>query len=902
MNVTTLLAAPSGFTATAASATEIDLAWTAETDATNYVIQRSTNQTVWTNLAPNPALNSGSTSYADTTVSAGTTYYYRLSSVDAVGASAPATVASALTYTAAPTLTATVASATSVNLAWSTVTGATSYALQSSPDGSTWITVVTQAGNTYSNTALTADTPYYYQVIGIDATGNGSPSSAANVTTLLAAPSGFTGTVASATEIDLAWTAETDATNYTIQRSVNQTIWTTLAPNPALNSSSTSYADTGLTPGTTYYYRLSSVDAAGTSAAATATAGTVPATPTLNAAVASATVVNLSWTVAKGATSYELQSSPDGSTWTTIVTQAGTTYANTGLTADTAYDYQVIGINAAGNGTPSSTAAVTTLLAAPSAFAATVASATEIDLTWTAQSDATNYTIQRSTNGTVWTNLAPNPALNSASSSYADTGVLAGTTYYYSITSSDAAGASAPASTISALTVPAAPTLAATVSSATQVNLVWTPSLGATSYTLQSSPDGSTWTTVVTQAGTTYANTGLTADTLYDYQVLPNNATGQGAASSTAGVTTLLAAPSGFTVTGASSTENDLAWTAETDATNYKIDRSTNQTAWTPLVPNPALDSSSTSYADTTAVAGTTYYYRIEGIDAAGTSAPATAAAIVTLPATPVLTATPLLSTEIALSWTSVASATTYKLESSPDGSTWTTLATQAGTTYANTGLTADTAYQYRVTANNATGPGATSNALTSTTMLAAPTNFAGTAASSTQINLSWTAVTDATSYQIEVSTNQTAWLPLAPNPALNSGSVSYNDATTPQPGTTYYYRIESINALGISVPSSVITVITPLSAPTGLTATAAGSSQINLTWTADTATGLTGFVLQYSLDNSSWNNDIAIASGSTSTSDVRLAASTEYYYRLLAVNAGGNSAPSNVVNATTTA
>ncbi len=168
-------------------------------------------------MAPNPALNSSSTGYADTTVAAGTTYYYSVYAVDAAGISAGATTQSGLSEAGAPTLTATVTSATAVNLSWNTVKSATSYELQSSPDGSTWTTVVTQAGTTYSNTALTADTGYHYQVIGINASGNGTPSTDATVTTLLAAPAGLTPSVASANEIDLTWTAETDATTYTIQ-------------------------------------------------------------------------------------------------------------------------------------------------------------------------------------------------------------------------------------------------------------------------------------------------------------------------------------------------------------------------------------------------------------------------------------------------------------------------------------------------------------------------------------------------------------------------------------------------------------------------------------------------------------------------------------------------------------
>ena len=905
ISVTTLLAAPSGLGASASSSTEIDLTWTSETDATTYLIQRSTNGTLWTTLTPSPALTSASTSYADTSVLPGTTYYYSIKGVDAVGASAPAGTQTALTVPGAPALTATVASANSVNLTWGPVTGATSYVVANSPDGTNWTPISTQAGTSYTNSMLSADTAYYYQVTPLDATGGGVASNNPLVTTLLAAPSPLTTMVASANEIDLSWTAETDATTYTIQRSTNQTVWTTLTPSPALNSASTSYADTSVAPGTTYYYRLFSLDLAGTSAAATSTASTVPATPTLNATVASAGSVNLAWTAAKGATAYVLQGSPDGSTWTPLVTQAGTTYTNTSLTADTAYYYQVMGVDSTGTGAANTASMVTTFLAAPSGLAASVASANEVDLTWSSETDATNYVIQRSVNGTVWTTLAPNPALTSASTSYADTTAQAGTSYYYSITSVNAHGSSAPATSVPALTVPATPTLAATVTSANQVNLVWTPELGATLYKLQSSPDGSTWTTIATQAGTTYSNTMLTGDTLYQYQVIPIDTTGPGAPSSTVMVTTPLAPPSGFTVTAASATENDLAWTSETDATNYEIDRSTNNTLWTPLAPNPALTSASTSYADTTAVAGTTYYYRIEGINANGTSAPAmpTPASTLTLPATPALVATPVLSSEIVLTWAPVASATSYTLSSSPDGSMWTALATQAGTTYANTNLAADTAYYYEVAANNATGAGATTvTPVMTKTLLAAPTGFATTAASDVQVDLTWNAVTDATGYQIEVSTDQTAWTALSPSPALTSSSTMYNDAATPQPGVMYYYRIEAINALGISVPSTAVPITMPLAAPTGLAAAPAGASQINLTWTADTATGLTGYLLQYSTDNTNWFNDITISSTSTSISDVRLTASTEYYYRLLAVNAGGNSAPGNVVNATTTA
>src|SRR5204863_506181 len=130
-------------------------------------------------------------------------------------------------------------------------------------------------------------------VSGINATGTGAVSSTVTATTLLVAPTGFTVTATNANQVDLAWTAVTHATDYKIERSLNQTVWTTLAPSPALTGTSAAYSDTSVLAGTRYYYRISAVNAVGTSApAATMNALTQPAAPTLTATPASATAIN----------------------------------------------------------------------------------------------------------------------------------------------------------------------------------------------------------------------------------------------------------------------------------------------------------------------------------------------------------------------------------------------------------------------------------------------------------------------------------------------------------------------------------------------------------------------------------------------------------------------------------
>ena len=93
---------------------------------------------------------------------------------------------------------------------------------------------------------------------------SGSCKSSANVnvtnnTVLPAAPS-FTATAVSATQINLAWTPVAGATGYLVDQWINGA-WTQV---DSLSSGSTSYAVTGLSPNTTYYFDVAAYNAAGT--------------------------------------------------------------------------------------------------------------------------------------------------------------------------------------------------------------------------------------------------------------------------------------------------------------------------------------------------------------------------------------------------------------------------------------------------------------------------------------------------------------------------------------------------------------------------------------------------------------------------------------------------------------
>jgi len=192
------------------------------------------------------------------------------------------------------------------------------------------------------------------------------------------------------------------------------------------------------------------------------------------------------------------------------------------------------------------------------------------------------------------------------------------------------------------------------------------------------------------------------------------------------------------------------------------------------------------------------------------------------------------------------------------------------------------------------------------------PTNLAATAISSSQINLGWTAsTTSPVTYSIFRSTTS----PFSPSSG-NQIASGVTGTSFPNTGltasTTYFYLAEAVDSGGSSGPSNEASAMTSPSsctmvpsAPTGLTATAASSSQINLNWTASTAGS--GCSITYCVFASttsgftpSSSNQIACGLTSTSFSNTGLAASTTYFYAVEAVDSAGSSGPSNQASAMT--
>jgi titin len=443
--------------------------------------------------------------------------------------------------------------------------------------------------------------------------------------------------------------------------------------------------------------------------------------------------------------------------------------------------------------------------------------------------------------------------------------------------------------------------------------LSWDAQASATAFRLEKSAGG-LWPQVgqlIAAGSTSYIVPNITSNAAYTFRLIAVDAGGDSVPSATATATTKVPAP---VITAGTFTDTAVSftWPSITNATGYKIWRSTNPnsgftqvgTAAVPVTPAATITGT-----DSTASQGSTYYYYVTATNTGGgDSLPSnilSATTLMTQPATP--TAVSNEPTSIDLAWTAVPGATGYIIQ--VQGATPTAWTSATGSPVNGTvdtlnigSLTAGTAYTYRIIAVDGAGNSLASSSVTTTTLLASPAATA-TATSTTAITLTWPSITHATSYIIQRSTDNVTWAQIAAPVAATTTSQTYADtAPALTPDTEYFYRIEAVDGGGDSAWSTVATTHTLLAAPSSVTATSISASEIDLVWTAQPTAA--GFIVQVqggTVAVPTWTQvGDQVGSGSTGVALTGLATKTSYTYRVIAVNDGGNSLPSSTASATT--
>jgi hypothetical protein len=182
----------------------------------------------------------------------------------------------------------------------------------------------------------------------------------------------------------------------------------------------------------------------------------------------------------------------------------------------------------------------------------------------------------------------------------------------------------------------------------------------------------------------------------------------------------------------------------------------------------------------------------------------------------------------------------------------------------------------------------------------AAPTALTATAVDGTHVDLAWTDnADDETGFVLERSLDGVTFAEIA---APTADATGFADSGL-LPGTTYHYRVAAENAAGLSAWSNVAEVTTPAAvvpaAPTDLTAEAVSANTIELAWT-DNADDETGFEVEMSTDGESFAWVETLPADTVAWANGDLAPETRYWFRVRAIGAEGDSAWSNVADATT--
>ncbi len=813
------------------------------------------------------------------------------------------------------------------------------------------------------------------------------------------APASLSATASGSTRIDLSWTAPADnggsaVTGYKIEVSSDSaTSWTELVADTA----ATTYAHTGLAAGTTRHYRVSATNTNGTGVPSdvdSATTGTtVPGAPaSLTATASGSTRIDLSWTApadngGSAVTGYKIEVSSDSATsWTELVADtAATTYAHTGLAAGTTRHYRVSAINSVGTSTSSDVVNATTG-AAPN-NAPRVANAIP-DQTATAgkafsyafpdttfndtDSDTLSYAATKADDTTLPTWLT----FTDSTRTFAGTPVVADTgTVSVKVTASDGKGGSVsdkfditvrdPNVGICARTEAVRDALLAKITGVTDCALVTDTHLAAITGTLLLRAKGITvladgdFDGLTALTTLSLSNNSLTAlpagvfdelTALTELSLSANSLTAlpAGAFDELTALTelslsanSLTALPAGVFDKLTALTELYLSRNNLTalpagvfDELTALTDLSVSANSLTALPAGvfeklTALTELNLEYNSLTALPGDVFesLTSLTTLDLSGNPG------------------APFRPTAVALpdDGTVPAAGGTVMLDGSGSGGAWgtnvtyswalRTPATGVTVTFDNDSIAEPTVTIPQVAAGtdlvftltvigraNPSYPGTDTAAVTTTTTAntapGAPTGLTATASGTTRIDLSWTAPADnggsaITGYKIEVSSDSgSSWTDLVANTASTTTTYEHTGLAA---GTTRHYRVSAINSIGTSTSSDVVnattntanTANTAPGAPTGLTATASGTTRIDLSWTAPADTGgsaITGYKIEVSPNGTSnWTDLVANTASTTTTYEhTGLAAGTTRHYRVSATNSVGTSTSSDVANATT--
>lgn len=306
---------------------------------------------------------------------------------------------------------------------------------------------------------------YRYRVRACNAVGCSAytPASAQDTTPGIAMPHAFLATAISGTSIKLTWLdAAYNETSYKIERRVKPPagVFGAYAPLTVEAANQNTFTDTGLSPGTTYQYRVAACNGAPCSVFAISgavVAPTPPAAPTNpNGTILSPTSVKVTWVDASTNEAtfqvYHREKDDAGvfGAYELVATlgPGSNQFIHSGLTSNRVHQWRVRSCNPAACSAFVLTPAISlvTLPAAPASITATPTSSSTTDVNWTDSSDnETRFELSRrdKVSGGVYSAYTTISVTAANATSFGDSGLTSGKTYQYRLRACNTGGCSA---------------------------------------------------------------------------------------------------------------------------------------------------------------------------------------------------------------------------------------------------------------------------------------------------------------------------------------------------------------------------------------------------------------------------------------------------------------------------
>lgn len=517
-----------------------------------------------------------------------------------------------------------------------------------------------------------------------------------------------------------------------------------------------------------------------------------------------------------------------------------TSYVETNLADNTSYSRFIQVFKPGITANSLSTATLFTLARPPEDLGSVGVSSYSVSLSWTG-TGATGYRLERSLNGSVWTFLT-----TAAASNHNDIGLSAGTTYFYrarAINGDGVLNLVNLSNVISTITYPAQ-LFNFTGAALSSASILWNwtnadPNAGIRLYNADQTVAAS-----LNAGSTYYYETGFGVNESTSRYVRAFNSSGESVASSSVTVYTLSNPASSFYVLSVLSNSIDLAWGADGNPpyTRYELEQSPNNVAWASL----GSQIRATTHTASGLADNQTYYFRIrsfneDGLDSALAFVSTRTVAIAPSTA-PTLAAASISTVAVVWSWPElVANHDGFRVISTTGGAISTAL-TPDSTYYLQSGLSPNTSHSVYLQVFNTVG--STVSLPISTHTLANPaTGLAFSTSSNRGVTLTWSPNANPADTRFSLQRLSVTDVVLAVTGPTTQYYLSDNSLDE---GTTYQFKVVSLNERGAETLSSTVSIVTGRIAPSNVTDLLASPGPLEgnvlLDWTVpgDDGTSLT--------------------------------------------------------------